>query len=109
MKFSSWRTDIIEIEAKETKEFAFYDTKPNQFYLQNMNSTDIFISLSFLPTNKNYEYKIPQFSSDAFGRPLPTNYINIYNPSEKNITVTCFSVFEENFDISILKNYSATI
>lgn len=106
--YSTWRRDDIEVKAGETKQFAFYDTKPNLFYIQNVNATDIYIGLQYLPTVEKYEFRIEQNSYDTVGRPLACQYINILNPSNNDIVVTVYSV-SDVFEISILKNYALAI
>ena len=106
--YSTWRRDDIEVRAGETKQFAFYDTKPNLFYIQNVNATDIYIGLQYLPTVDKYEFRIEQNSYDTVGRPLACQYINILNPSNNDIVVTVYSV-SDVFEISILKNYALAI
>lgn len=108
VKYSTWRRDDIEVKAGEIKDFAFYDTKPNLFYVQNANATDIYIGLQYIPNPNKYEFKIQENSYDTIGRPLPCNHIYILNPSNNDIIVTIYSV-NDVFNISILKNYALAV
>ena len=76
---SSWKEDKFRVEPKETFTLTFLNTKPNMFYLQNPNASDIHVGIGKIPTLKNYEYKVPSNSSKAFGRPIGTGYLYVYN------------------------------
>lgn len=101
--YSTWRTDKIEIEAGEMKDFAFFDTKPNLFYLQNPDEFPIYIGLDYIPNVSKFEFKIEKNSSDVFGRPLPCSHIYLLNPSSKKMLITLYSI-ADMFNIEVLKN-----
>ena len=105
MNFSSWRVDMIEVEANGVTDFAFYDTKPNMFYIKNPNNTPLYFSMKNIATAKKYEFEIKANSYDAFGQPNGTGHLYILNPSENNVIIECYSIFDD-FNMSLLKNYS---
>ena len=105
---SSWREDTITIGAKEVGTCDFLDTHPNQFAIQNPNNTEIYIAIAKTPNEKNYEHKIGKNANDIFGRPTPTNKIMFFNPSDKDIVLKIYSIFQP-FDLMTLKNMTANI
>lgn len=106
--YSTWRPTSVEINAGETKQVAFYDTKPNIFHIQNDNNTTIYISVSDYPTPEKYMFKVNPNSSDVFGQPQATGQIFIHNPSASKIVINIHSV-ADNFNAMLLKNFSVQL
>lgn len=102
---SSWRQEEIRISGHELKTVHFTDSKPNMFYIQNPNDVYLLLGITKMPSENGYETRIDANSSSTFGRPVPTTTINLYNPSNKSVTITLFSVYDK-FDITVLQNNS---
>ena len=74
---STWREETVVVKGKECFDLNFRDTTPNMFVIQNPNNAELFVSISKIPTSKNYEFKIGKNCTDTLGRPTPTNRIYI--------------------------------
>ena len=105
---SSWREDNVRIESGECFTVSFFETKPNMFYLQNPNATNLHVGISKIPTAKSYEFKVPSNSSKAFGRPTGTQYLYIYNNGNIAAEIKLFSL-NDKFDLSVLDSVSMSI
>ena len=105
---TTWREENITIEAGECYTVSYLQTKPNMFYLQNPNMTKLHVGISKLPTEKTYEFSIPENSSQAFGRPVGTQYLYIFNAGNLPASVKVFSI-EDKFDLSILDNINLNV
>lgn len=100
---TSWRQEEITISGNALKTIHFSDTTPNMFYVQNTNDVYVLAGITKTPTETSYEYRVEKNTSMTFGRPVPTRSIHFLNPSNKDITITLFSIYD-TFDINILKN-----
>lgn len=105
---ASWRQEEIKISGNALKTMYFSDTTPNMFYLQNPNDVPLLVGITKTPTQTSYEYKVEPNTSRTFGRPIPTSQLYILNTSNKDITVSLFSVNDE-FNLSILQNQSISV
>lgn len=106
--YSTWRCDSVTLTQGDITDFAFFDTKPNMFYIKNPNDVQLYIGLKKMPTQKRYDFSIDANSHDAFGQPNGTGHLYILNPSNKNIVIEVYSIYEQ-FDISLLKNYNVNL
>lgn len=100
---TSWRQQEITISGNALKTVTFPETSPNMFFIQNYNDVALFVGITRTPTEKSHEFRVEQNNSMSFGRPVPTSNIFILNPSNKDVTITLFSVLD-TFDINVLKN-----
>lgn len=100
---ASWRQEEIKIHGNELKTVHFTDSKPNMFFLQNPNDVHLLLGITKMPSENSYEMRIEANNSITFGRPVPTTTINFLNPSNKDVTITLFSVYDK-FDITVLQN-----
>lgn len=101
-QFSSWREQTVVCSPGVT-DVDFIDSKPNQFIIQNITSTKIFIGISKIPSDKNYELCVEKNSTETWGRPTPTGKLFVYNPTNTEVSIKVFSVFNE-FDMNVLKS-----
>ena len=100
---TSWRQEEITISGNALKTITFSETSPNMFCVQNPNDVSLLIGITKIPTETSYETRIEANNTQTFGRPVPTRTVHILNPSNKEITVTLFSVLD-TFDINVMKN-----
>lgn len=105
--YSSWRESFVHLQGG-LNTIDFLDTNPNMFVVQNISGTDIYCSISTIPTNDNYEYLINKHSTVTLGRPTSTNKLHFFNPTNNPITLKIFSVQGE-FDMNILKNVTVKL
>lgn len=105
---STWREETVVVKGKECFDLNFRDTTPNMFVIQNPNNAELFISISKIPTSKNYEFKVGKNCTDTLGRPTPTNRIYILNNADIDATIKVFSVMD-TFDMNILKNFAVSL
>ena len=105
---ASWRQEEIKISGNALRTMYFSDTTPNMFYLQNPNDVPLLIGITKTPTTASYEYRVEPNTSRTFGRPVPTSQLYILNTSNKDITISLFSV-NDVFDISILQSASVSL
>ena len=108
MKSFNWRHEVVTAKPYDVTEVFFSDTKPNVFYVQNLNDCYVYFSLSGIPSTKKHEYEVRPMQSNAFGRPYGAQRLYIYNPSGVEITLNIWSDYQE-FDISMLKNFVVDI
>lgn len=108
LRFSEWRQETVVIKSGQNYDHVFLDTKPNVFFIQNLNNSTLYLSLSRTPTVNEHEFEIKPMKSDAFGRPLPCGRLYILNASKNDVTVTIFSTYQE-FDIGLLKDLSVDL
>lgn len=107
-KLSSWRENILEINAKGVGTLDFLDTHPNMFVMQNPNPTVAYVGITKTPTVNAYEFKVGNNSIDCFGIPTSTTKLMVYNDSDQTISVKIYSIFDD-FDILVLKNMQSYI
>ena len=100
---ASWRQIEVTISGLALKTITFSDTTPNMFFIQNPNDVSVLVGISHIPTNDSYEFRVDVNSSKTFGRPVPTSTLHLLNPSNKEITISLFSV-NDTFDISVLQS-----
>lgn len=105
---SSWREDSLTIKAGECKEVDFHDTAPNMFICQNANDVVLYISISKIPTVKNYEFLVGKNETKTFGRPTSTRKIYVLNAGSIDATIKIFSIFDR-FDLNVLKDISMSL
>lgn len=105
---SDWRQQDVVIPAGQNYDVAFLDTKPNVFWILNLNNITLYASLHRTPTVELHEYEIKPMKADVFGRPLPCSRLYLLNASNVDVTITIFSAYQE-FDISILKDLNVAI
>lgn len=104
---ATWRQEEVTVKGNELKTVTFTDSKPNMFFVHNSNDVYLLVGITKTPSEKSYEWRIEKNNSQTFGRPVPTNVIHFLNPSNKDITITMFSVYDK-FDINVLKNMMFT-
>lgn len=92
-KFTSLAKSKHTIPANSTSTINFLGANPNYYQIVNGGTSDLYVGVSMMPTNKFYDAKVPATSSklvvDAYGH----EQIYIYNPSTSediNIIVTSF-------------------
>ena len=101
-QFSSWREQTVVCSAGVT-DIDFIDSKPNQFIIQNITNTKLYIGISKIPSEKNYELCVEKNSTETWGRPTPTGKLFVYNPTNTEVTIKVFSVYND-FDMNVLKS-----
>lgn len=106
--FSSWRVKDISVKGFEVFTLDFLDTNPNQFVIQNPNDVVLYVGLSQIPTDNNYEFKVGRNATIPVGRPLPTQKLYIYNPLGDTVNLKVFSVYLP-FEFSMLNNNTMNV
>lgn len=98
---SSWREQNIVCKAG-INDIDFLDTKPNQFIIQNTSAYPVYVSISKTPSKDSYELYVEKNTTATWGRPIPTSKLYIYNPTNIEIPIKVYSVYDV-FDMNILR------
>lgn len=101
MKQFKWQKQIVSLK-QGVNEVYFNDTRPNVFFVINPNNTYLYFSLYAIPSATSYDYRMRPNGTDAFGRPLPSSRLYVYNPKNEEISIEVYSD-EQSFDMGILK------
>lgn len=101
-EFSSWREHTVEC-APGVTDLDFLDSKPNQFIIQNTTSQKVYVGISKIPSEQNYELCVEKNSTETWGRPTATGKLFFYNPTNITFNIKVFSVYMD-FDMNVLKS-----
>lgn len=105
---SNWLEDDIMIAPGECYELYFKDTCPNQYYIQNPNSTRLHVGISKLPTEENYEFCIGENASESVARPVGAKFLYLLNVGTVSANVKIFS-YNGEFDLSLLNTVNLNV
>ena len=90
----------MDIKGKSTAIINFM-TKPNYFRISNTGKTNIYLSLSGVPTPNRYDLKVPPATNRLYAEPYGRNQIMLYNDGTDNATAILTSYTAE-FDPLVL-------
>lgn len=81
----------------ETTTVDFIDIRPNYYRVQNMGASRIYMGVSKMPTDHDYEFACKPESFAMYTEPHQRGYMYIYNPSGSEVMVRILA-FAAEFD-----------
>ncbi|HHI5804609.1 TPA: hypothetical protein ACP6IO_002814 [Clostridioides difficile] len=82
----NWREITEVIPAKNTLVINL-DKRPNWYYVNNLSSCELFLSITGIPSENAYDLKIPPNGQEQTARPVGTDFIRVYNNSAEDALI----------------------
>lgn len=105
-ELSSWRKQIVTCKSGIITTIDFMDTRPNIMFIMNPTEATLLASIDHSPTPKNYDFKIKEHYTRLIGKPTRTRQCYIYNDSSIDCDVQVYSLYDEKFDPSWIKDFN---
>lgn len=105
-ELSSWRKQIVTCKSGIITTIDFMDTRPNIMFIMNPTEAILLASIDHSPTPKNYDFKIKEHYTRLIGKPTRTRQCYIYNDSPIDCDVQVYSLYDEKFDPSWIKDFN---
>lgn len=105
-ELSSWRKQIVTCKSGIITTIDFMDTRPNIMFIMNPTEATLLASIDHSPTPKNYDFKIKGHYTRLIGKPTRTRQCYIYNDSNIDCDVQVYSLYDEKFDPSWIKDFN---
>ena len=105
-ELSSWRKQVITCKSGIITTIDFMDTRPNIMFIMNPTEAILLASIDHSPTPKNYDFKIKGHYTRLIGKPTRTRQCYIYNDSSIDCDVQVYSLYDEKFDPSWIKDFN---
>ena len=105
-ELSSWRKQVVTCKSGIITTIDFMDTRPNIMFIMNPTEAILLASIDHSPTPKNYDFKIKGHYTRLIGKPTRTRQCYIYNDSSIDCDVQVYSLYDEKFDPSWIKDFN---
>ena len=105
-ELSSWRKQVVTCKSGIITTVDFMDTRPNIMFIMNPTEAILLASIDHSPTPKNYDFKIKGHYTRLIGKPTRTRQCYIYNDSSIDCDVQLYSLYDEKFDPSWIKDFN---
>ena len=105
-ELSSWRKQIVTCKSGIITTVDFMDTRPNIMFIMNPTEAVLLASIDHSPTPENYDFKIKEHYTRLIGKPTRTRQCYIYNDSAIDCDVQVYSLYDEEFDPSWIKDFN---
>lgn len=105
-ELSSWRKQVVTCKSGIITTIDFMDTRPNIMFIMNPTESILLASIDHSPTPKNYDFKIKGHYTRLIGKPTRTRQCYIYNDSSIDCDVQVYSLYDEKFDPSWIKDFN---
>ena len=105
-ELSSWRKQVVTCKSGIITTIDFMDTRPNIMFIMNPTEAILLASIDHSPTPKNYDFKIKGHYTRLIGKPTRTRQCYIYNDSDIECDVQVYSLYDEKFDPSWIKDFN---
>lgn len=105
-ELSSWRKQAVTCKSGIITTIDFMDTRPNIMFIMNPTEAILLASIDHSPTPKNYDFKIKGHYTRLIGKPTRTRQCYIYNDSGIDCDVQVYSLYDEKFDPSWIKDFN---
>lgn len=105
-ELSSWRKQVVTCKSGIITTIDFMDTRPNIMFIMNPTEAVLLASIDHSPTPKNYDFKIKGHYTRLIGKPTRTRQCYIYNDSSIDCDVQVYSLYDEKFDPSWIKDFN---
>ena len=105
-ELSSWRKQVVTCKSGIITTIDFMDTRPNIMFIMNPTEAILLASIDHSPTPKNYDFKIKGHYTRLIGKPTRTRQCYIYNDSDIDCDVQVYSLYDEKFDPSWIKDFN---
>lgn len=105
-ELSSWRKQVVTCKSGIITTVDFMDTRPNIMFIMNPTEAILLASIDNSPTPKNYDFKIKGHYTRLIGKPTRTRQCYIYNDSDIECDVQVYSLYDEKFDPSWIKDFN---
>ena len=105
-ELSSWRKQVVTCKSGIITTIDFMDTRPNIMFIMNPTEAILLASIDNSPTPKNYDFKIKGHYTRLIGKPTRTRQCYIYNDSSIDCDVQVYSLYDEKFDPSWIKDFN---
>ena len=105
-ELSSWRKQVVTCKSGIITTVDFMDTRPNIMFIMNPTEAILLASIDHSPTPKNYDFKIKGHYTRLIGKPTRTRQCYIYNDSSIECDVQIYSLYDEKFDPSWIKDFN---
>ena len=105
-ELSSWRKQVVTCKSGIITTIDFMDTRPNIMFIMNPTEAILLARIDHSPTPKNYDFKIKGHYTRLIGKPTRTRQCYIYNDSDIECDVQVYSLYDEKFDPSWIKDFN---
>ncbi|EGT4052813.1 hypothetical protein CUA80_19575 [Clostridioides difficile] len=82
----NWR-EITQVVPGKNILVVNLDKRPNWYYVNNLSSCELFLSVTGIPSENAYDLKIPPQGQEQTARPVGTDFIRIYNNSAEDALI----------------------
>ncbi|HBG1660045.1 hypothetical protein KWL24_019305 [Clostridioides difficile] len=82
----NWR-EITQVVPAKNVLVVNLDKRPNWYYVNNLSSCELFLSVTGIPSENAYDLKIPPQGQEQTARPVGTDFIRIYNNSAEDALI----------------------